>query len=120
MLAQCPNCGATVSTRSAQCPQCHGRLRPPDRDAGGRVFGWAFAAFNGLMLAWIAFYIMTGRTTLRTVDIEGDLAGTPVGGGLGIGFLLVLWGLGLVVLGLCALFNFSHRATHNRSHRVTR
>lgn len=113
MLARCPNCRAMVSTRSARCSQCHGRLRRPGADTAGRVFAWTFAAFNALMLAWIAFYMMTGRTTLRTPSIEGDAAGTPVGGEMGIGFLLMLWALGVLILGLCAMFNFAHRATHH-------
>ncbi len=109
MLARCPNCGATVSNRSDYCPQCHGRLRAPRRDTANTVFGWTFAAFNALMIVWIGFYLLTGRTTLRTAEIEGDMAGTPVAGGMGIGFLLLLWVLGLLILGLCAMFNFAHR-----------
>lgn len=88
----------------------------------GKVFAWSFAAFNALMFAWIAFYMMTGRTTLRTPEIEGDTAGTPVGGEMGLGFIMMLWVLGLLILGLCAMFNFAHRSPHhnNDSHRVTR
>lgn len=122
MLARCPNCGATVSSRSIYCPQCHGRLQGPRKDAASLVFAWAFVAFNALMVAWISFYLITGRTTLRTVGIEGQAAGTPVPGELGVGFLLLLWVLGLLILGLCAMFNFAHRATDEKRHHhhVTR
>lgn len=122
MLARCPNCGATVSTRSTHCPQCHGRLRRPRKDAANLVFAWTFVAFNALMIVWITFYMITGRTTLRTAQIEGEAAATPIPGEMGVGFLLLLWMLGLLILGLCAMFNIAHRSTDEKRqhHHVTR
>lgn len=117
MLTQCPNCGATVSTRSVHCPDCHGRLLAPRKDAANIVFAWSFVAFNALMAAWIGFYMLTGRTTLRTANIEGDMAGTPVSGGMGVGFLLLLWVLGLLILGLCAMFSIAHRSGQEHPER---
>lgn len=118
MLTRCPNCGATVSTRSDECPQCHGRLHAPRKDVANRVFAWTFAAFNALMMVWIGFYMLTGRATLRPTQ----MAGMSAPGELGIGFLLLLWMLGLLILGLCAMFNFAHRsaADHAEHRRATR
>ena len=116
MLAKCPNCSATISARSTQCPQCHGQLRLPSRRASNAVFAWTFAAFNGLMLAWLAFYFATGRTTVEAVRIEqGAMTGAPMGGQLGVGFLMLLWFLGLLILGMCALFNLVHQSARRET-----
>lgn len=118
MIARCPNCNTTISTRSTHCPECRGRLRLPGHDMARAVFAMTFVAFNGLMLAWVGFYMTTGRISLRTADIEatGDMAGAPVAGGAGLGFLLILWLAGLLVLGLCAAFNLAHRSVKDGRH----
>ena len=74
------------------------------------------------MIVWITFYMITGRTTLRTAQIEGEAAATPIPGEMGVGFLLLLWMLGLLILGLCAMFNIAHRSTDQKHqhHHVTR
>ena len=110
MIAQCPNCHAKVSTRSINCPECHGPLRQPGRESTASVFKWTFVVFNVLMGLWIAFYLTTGRLTIRKADIEpvGDAVGTPIGGSLGLGFLVSLWLVGGIILGLCAAFSLVH------------
>lgn len=117
MIARCPNCSATISNRSIRCPDCHGPLRQPGRDASRVVFLWSFAAFNALMIAWLSFYLLTGRLTVRIPRIEGDMAGAPLGGGAGLGFLLLLWFLGILILGICAAFNRAHRSGHETVQR---
>lgn len=122
MLAQCPNCRATISTRSIRCPECHGPLRNVEHQAAAKVFWWTFAAFNLLMALWVAFYLLTGRVTLhRPADIQqaGDAAGTPVAGNLGLGFLFMLWMAGVLILGLCAAFSLAHAQYRGGSTRVS-
>lgn len=111
MFVECPNCHARVSTRALFCPDCHGRLRPPPRDLAAPVFRWSFIIFNVLMVCWTAFYAVTGRTTLKAPEIPTDsgldpaaAAGTPIAGEMGLGFLVMLWALGFIVLGICAAF----------------
>lgn len=111
MFVECPNCRTRVSTRAVTCPECHGPLRAPPRDLAAPVFRWSFIVFNVVMICWTLFYAATGRTTLRPPEIVVDagedalaVTGTPIAGGMGVGFLLVLWGLGFVILGLCAAF----------------
>lgn len=113
MLAQCPNCHTKISSRSIQCPECHGPLKQKGRDASRIVFVWTFVLFNVLMLLWLAFYLTTGRLTFYAprIDEFGGAAVAPVAGGMGIGFLCLLWLIGLLILGICAAFNFAHQAS---------
>ena len=116
VFVECPNCHARVSTRAIFCPECHGRLRQPPRDLAAPVFRWSFVIFNIVMVCWTAFYAVTGRTSLRDSAIAADpgpdpaaATGTPVPGEMGLGFLVMLWALGFLVLGVCAAFTHFKR-----------
>lgn len=104
----------TISSDSIACPACHGPLRRKQKDMARPVFVWAFIAFNALMIAWLIFYLVTGKTGLLSPRIlsaslrGGDAAGTPVGGNFGLGYLITLWIWGTVVLGLFALPTFAN------------
>lgn len=112
MLSECPNCRCKISPQNTVCPGCHAPLRQAPRDAARPVFLWAFIAFNILMIGWLAFYILAGKTGLLAPRIlsatlgGGDAAGTPVGGGFGVGYLVTLWIWGTIVLGLFAIPSF--------------
>ncbi|WP_196258252.1 hypothetical protein [Pelagibacterium limicola] len=108
MTSECPNCRAVISGQSTICPGCHAPLFQPSHDPARPVFVWAFAVFNVLMAGWVVFYLLTGRTSVMAPRIlnasfgGGDAAGVPVGGNFGLGYLVVLWIWGTVVLGLFA------------------
>lgn len=119
MLAECPNCRSKISPQSTVCPGCHAPLRQPPRDVARPVLVWAFVAFNTLMIGWLAFYLVAGKTDLLAPRIlsaalgGGDAAGTPVGGGFGVGYLIMLWIWGTIVLGLFALPSFKGTKKHD-------
>ncbi len=111
MLTNCPNCDAVVTTRTVECPGCRGPLRQRPVDASRAVLLWCFLAFNVFMAGWTAFYSVTGRVTLRAPSVhepELAVAGLPLGGNLGLGFIIGLWLLGLLLLGICASFSHFH------------
>jgi hypothetical protein len=68
-------------------------------------FGWVFLllffAFNLLMLAWLITY----WSGLASITVASDAAriGKTIGGTIGSTFLLFVWGLGDVILGLFAI-----------------
>lgn len=68
-------------------------------------FGWVFLllflSFNFLMAAWLLAY----WSDLANMTASGDAekTGQAIGGALGSGFLLILWCLGSVILGLLAI-----------------
>jgi NADH:ubiquinone oxidoreductase subunit 6 (subunit J) len=68
-------------------------------------FGWVFLmlffAFNILMLAWLVAY-WTQLANITEVS-EAARTGKAIGGTLASGFLLFLWGMGAVILGLLAI-----------------
>lgn len=124
MFIECPNCRGSVSTRSTRCPRCNGPMRAAPRDLTAPVFRWSFILFNALMVVWTGFYLVTGRTSIRPPainDTDGLVAaGSPLPGEMGLGFLLVLWALGFIVLGLCAIFNMSRGSEELTSSGGTR
>lgn len=121
MYSQCPNCRATVSNRNYDCPGCGGPLRKAPREMAGPVFRWSFVVFNALMTGWFAFYLLTGRTSLRPPAIDGRIesdlvaVGAPVAGEAGLVFLGLLWAMGFIVLGLSALGARQPIARHGKS-----
>ena len=69
---------------------------------------WALLIFSVLMLVWIVGGIgalsdscggMTGD------ELEACQAGTAIGGGIGVTFLIILWFIGFIVLGLIWLMS---------------
>ena len=64
---------------------------------------WALVLFSGLMLVWIVAGV--GGLSDNCAGLTGqelDLceAGTVIGGGIGVTFLVVIWFIGFIVLGL--------------------
>ena len=119
MLAECPNCHSKISTRSTTCPGCRAPLRAASPDASARTLKWVLVVFNLVMVLWIAFYSVTGRLSLRpppvastTREAAAGAIGTPLGGDLGLSFLLGLWLVGCVFLSLATVF------AARRSHSV--
>lgn len=79
-------------------------IREERRQRG--VFGWIilllFWGFNAFMLWWL----IAGVSAMRQVDVGPDKysqAGATIGIGIGIGFIVSIWGFGAVILGLMAL-----------------
>lgn len=75
-----------------------------DRTAFGKLIKWLFIGFNVLMLIWmVSSCVAVGDVSSRAVN-DAERAGAAIGTGLGMMFLLVVWGLGDVILGLFVLF----------------
>jgi len=64
---------------------------------------WAILLFSGLMLVWIIGGVgavsdnCAGKTGSA---LEACQAGTAIGGGIAVTFIIVIWFIGFVVLGL--------------------
>ncbi|MGX7741541.1 hypothetical protein [Rhodopseudomonas parapalustris] len=68
-------------------------------------FGWVFLilffAFNAIMLMWlISYWSILAQPDAAT---EAERLGKTIGGTIGSGALLMMWGLGDVILGMLAL-----------------
>lgn len=75
-----------------------------DRTAFGKLVKWIFIGFNVLMLIWmVSSCAAVGNMSADAVN-DAERAGTAIGAGIGMTFLLIVWGLGDVILGLFVLF----------------
>lgn len=75
-----------------------------DRTAFGKVVKWAFIGFNILMLIWMVTGMGAAGEATNSAVNDAERAGAAIGTGIGFMFILMLWALGDVVLGLFVLF----------------
>jgi hypothetical protein len=69
---------------------------------------WALVIFSVLMLIWIATGIGAVSNEcggLTGTELETCQAATAIGGGIGVTFLVVVWFIGFIVLGLIWLMS---------------
>ena len=57
--APCPRCGHTVPAGRGTCPECGGVLPAPPAARGAGADRWALALFVGLLLAVLAYLVVT-------------------------------------------------------------
>lgn len=106
---QCTNCNRPVSAQAFECPGCGHPLRKLRRGPGGQIAKWIFILFNLLMIYWIFSYVGSISDMNAGTTSDAERAGVAVGGTLGVGFLLVIWVLGDIILGLFALLTRAKR-----------
>lgn len=69
---------------------------------------WALVLFSVLMLVWIVGGVSSVSDNcdgLSGTDLTACQAGTAIGGGLGVTFLIIIWFIGFLVLGLIWLMS---------------
>jgi hypothetical protein len=70
----------------------------------GKLVKWAFILFNIVMLCSVlAFCAHVGNVVNESAS-DAETAGAGIGGALGSGFLMMIWLVGDVVLGMFVLF----------------
>ena len=98
-LISCPECNENISGKALKCPKCGFQLRKARRSFLGKVFKWGFVLFNILMAAWI--FVGYSTTTEKMATLNGaESAGAALGAGLAITFLIGIWIVGDIFLGL--------------------
>lgn len=75
-----------------------------DRTAFGKLVKWVFIGFNVLMLVWMVSSCAAVSNVAGDAVNDAQRAGAALGAGLGMTFLLLIWGLGDVILGMFVLF----------------
>ncbi len=103
-LINCPECSTEVSDTAMKCPKCGVQLRKPKRGIFGKLVKWGFIGFNLLMVIWLFSYWGSVGDIANTAGSEAGKAGAAIGGTIGTGMLLGLWGFGDIILGLFVLF----------------
>ncbi|MBA4053015.1 MAG: hypothetical protein C0472_14290 [Erythrobacter sp.] len=75
-----------------------------DRTTFGKIVKWVFIIFNVLMLIWMVSSCAAVGDISANAANDAERAGAAIGAGLGVTFLLFVWGVGDVILGLFVLF----------------
>jgi hypothetical protein len=75
-----------------------------DRTTFGKIVKWIFIIFNVLMLIWLVSSCAAVGDISSNAANDAERAGAAIGAGLGVTFLLFVWGVGDVILGLFVLF----------------
>jgi hypothetical protein len=99
----CPSCLQNVSDEAPICPHCGHPLKTPRRSFFGRLVKWCFVGFNLIMLFWLISYLGTVGELYESAGSEAGQAGTAIGGTIGTGFLVFIWALGTIILGIATL-----------------
>lgn len=98
-LVNCPTCQNLVSKSALSCPSCGEILQKPKRSVFGKVVLWIFWLFNILIVAWIW---MIGKSTTENF-MEVSEAERFLYGVAGITFVIIIWLIGAIILGIMAL-----------------
>jgi hypothetical protein len=69
---------------------------------------WAFIAFNTLMLLWLFSYWVQVAPLLQAGS-EAHQTGATMGVTMGTGFIITIWGLGDIILGIPVLLTRESR-----------
>lgn len=75
-----------------------------DRTTFGKIVKWLFIGFNVLMLVWMVSACAAVSDVNQQAVNDAERAGAAIGTGLGMTFLLFIWGVGDVILGMFVLF----------------
>lgn len=75
-----------------------------DRTGFGKVMKWLFIGFNVLMLIWMVSSCAAVGDISSNAANDAERAGAAIGAGLGMTFILIVWGVGDIILGMFVLF----------------
>lgn len=103
-LVNCPECNHQVSDSALKCTACGVQLRRPKRTAVGKIIKWVFILFNLLMILLMWGGCSNTSEVMSSAQSSAEQAGATIGAGLGLTFMLFIWALGDVILGLLVLF----------------
>jgi hypothetical protein len=70
----------------------------------GKIVKWFFIGFNVLMAWWLFAGVGSASKHIAGAGSEAAQAGAAIGTGLGAMFVLFIWVVGAVVLGLFVMF----------------
>lgn len=103
MLVKCKECGVDVSSDAMKCPHCGVQLKKAQRSLIGKFFKYLFICFNVLMLVWLIGGVNEASEKVDALS-GAEQAGATIGMGIGVTFIMFLWVLGDIILGLFVLF----------------
>lgn len=77
--------------------------KKPTRSFIGKLIKYSFIAFNILMLMWFVGGMSGSAEVIDSAQSEAEQAGAAIGTGIGAVFILFIWALGDLILGIPVL-----------------
>jgi hypothetical protein len=102
-LINCFECKEQVSDQAIKCPKCGFQIKKIKRGFLGKLFKFLFIIFNLFMLVWLISYFNSIGEIVSDSNNKAEHVGATIGATLGTGFLVTVWALGDIILGLFVL-----------------
>lgn len=78
------------------------KIEKPKRSLFGKIVKYTFIGFNILMLVWFIGGMSSASKGIENATTEAEQAGAAIGTGLGAIFIIFIWIVGAVILGIMA------------------
>ena len=79
------------------------KVEKNQRSLFGKIVKYTFIGFNILMLVWFIGGMASASKSIENATTEAEHAGATIGTGLGAIFIIFIWVVGAVILGIMTL-----------------
>ena len=79
------------------------KVEKTQRSLFGKIVKYTFIGFNILMLVWFIGGMASTSKGIENATTEAEQAGATIGTGLGAIFIIFIWVVGAVILGIMTL-----------------
>jgi hypothetical protein len=85
------------------------KVEKNQRSLFGKIVKYTFIGFNILMLVWFIGGMASASKGIENATTEVEQAGATIGTGLGAIFIIFIWVVGAVILGIMTLLTRAKR-----------
>ena len=85
------------------------KVEKTQRSLFGKIVKYTFIGFNILMLVWFIGGMASTSKGIENATTEAEQAGATIGTGLGAIFIIFIWVVGAVILGIMTLLTRAKR-----------
>jgi len=85
------------------------KVEKTQRSLFGKIVKYTFIGFNILMLVWFIGGMASASKGIGNATTEAEQAGATIGTGLGTIFIIFIWVVGAVILGIMTLLTRAKR-----------
>lgn len=90
------------------------RIEKRKRGIFGTLVWWVFLAWNAFAALWLFYAISGAAQVVQNSADAGAQAGAAIGGTIASGFILSVWLLGSLILGLIVMLSRGKKVTIER------
>ena len=85
------------------------KVEKTQRSLFGKIVKYTFIGFNILMLVWFIGGMASASKGIENATTEAEQTGATIGTGLGAIFIIFIWVVGAVILGIMTLLTRAKR-----------